>query len=96
MRGDAVAAVPNRGLITFSIMLANIMQGVDNTTLNVALPHIQSSLSASLDQVAWVRRNSPNYIAAPLPWMWLSSLVLLAVRRPAVPSWRSSSGTCST
>ena len=54
MRGEAVAAVPNRGLITLSIMLANIMQGVDNTILNVALPHIQGSLSASLDQIAWV------------------------------------------
>ena len=51
---SAVAAVPNRGLITLSIMLANIMQGVDNTILNVALPHIQGSLSASLDQIAWV------------------------------------------
>jgi DHA2 family multidrug resistance protein len=29
------------------------MQGVDNTILNVALPHIQGSLSASLDQIAW-------------------------------------------
>ena len=29
------------------------MQGVDNSILNVALPHIQGSLSASLDQVAW-------------------------------------------
>jgi DHA2 family multidrug resistance protein len=54
VRGEAVAAVPNRGLITLSIMLANIMQGVDNTILNVSLPHIQGSLSASLDQIAWV------------------------------------------
>jgi len=46
--------VPNRGMITVSIMLANIMQGIDNTILNVALPHIQGSLSASQDQVAWV------------------------------------------
>jgi MFS transporter, DHA2 family, multidrug resistance protein len=30
------------------------MQGLDNTILNVALPHIQGSLSASQDQVAWV------------------------------------------
>jgi DHA2 family multidrug resistance protein len=29
------------------------MQGVDNSILNVALPHIQGSLSASLDQIAW-------------------------------------------
>src|SRR5205809_7072284 len=53
MRGDAFTPVPNRGMITLSIMLANIMQGLDNTILNVALPHIQGSLSASLDQIAW-------------------------------------------
>ena len=56
VRGEAIAPfvpVPNRGMITISIMLANIMQGVDNTILNVALPHIQGSLSASLDQIAW-------------------------------------------
>src|SRR5262244_2967290 len=40
-------------MITLSIMLANIMQGLDNTILNVALPHIQGSLSASQDQAAW-------------------------------------------
>src|SRR5712664_1885520 len=40
-------------MITISIMMANIMQGVDNSILNVALPHIQGSLSASLDQIAW-------------------------------------------
>src|SRR5215470_14265878 len=53
MMGEAFAPVPNRGMITISIMLANIMQGVDNTILNVALPHVQGSLSASLDQIAW-------------------------------------------
>ncbi len=55
MRGaEPYVPVPNRGMITLSIMLANIMQGLDNTILNVALPHIQGSLSASQDQVAWV------------------------------------------
>ena len=34
MRGDAFTPVPNRGMITISIMLANIMQGLDNTILN--------------------------------------------------------------
>ena len=53
MRSETFAPVPNRGMITISIMLANIMQGVDNTILNVALPHVQGSLSASLDQIAW-------------------------------------------
>jgi DHA2 family multidrug resistance protein len=54
LRGETPTAVPNRGWITASIMLANIMQGVDNTIANVALPHIQGSLSASQDQIAWV------------------------------------------
>jgi len=52
MRGGG--GVANRGAITFSIMLANIMQGIDNSIANVALPHIQGSMSASQDQVAWV------------------------------------------
>jgi MFS transporter, DHA2 family, multidrug resistance protein len=53
VRGEAFAPATNRGMITISIMLANIMQDVDNTILNVALPHIQRSLSASPDQIAW-------------------------------------------
>src|SRR5207253_591344 len=56
VRGEAAAPfvpVPNRGMITISIMCANIMQGVDNSILNVALSYIQGSLSASLHQVAW-------------------------------------------
>jgi DHA2 family multidrug resistance protein len=54
MRGRDGAPEVNRGAITFSIMLATIMQGVDNTIANVALPHIQGSLSAAQDQIAWV------------------------------------------
>ena len=40
--------------ITASIPFATIMQGVDTTIANVALPHIQGSLSCSQDQIAWV------------------------------------------
>jgi DHA2 family multidrug resistance protein len=40
-------------MITASIMLANMMQSLDTTILNVALPHIQGNLSASQDQIAW-------------------------------------------
>src|SRR5262252_8269239 len=50
MRGP----IANRGWVTLSIMLANIMQGLDTTIANVALPHIRGSLSASLDQISWV------------------------------------------
>lgn len=46
--------VANRRMITFSIMLATIIQALDGTIANVALPHMQGSLSASQDQVTWV------------------------------------------
>jgi MFS transporter, DHA2 family, multidrug resistance protein len=49
-----VAAPLNRGMITTSIMLATIMQVVDMTIVNVALPHMQGSMSATQDQVSWV------------------------------------------
>ena len=35
-------------------MLATIMQTLDSTIANVALPHMAGSLSASQDQIAWV------------------------------------------
>src|SRR6476660_2424918 len=44
----------NRGMITVSIMLATIMQVVDMTIVNVALPHMQGSMSATQDQISWV------------------------------------------
>jgi MFS transporter, DHA2 family, multidrug resistance protein len=50
----APAPVANRGWITASIMVATFMQGVDTTIANVALPHMQGSLSAAQDQIAWV------------------------------------------
>jgi DHA2 family multidrug resistance protein len=48
------APVINRPAITISIMLATIMQAIDTTIANVALPHIQGSLSAAQDQITWV------------------------------------------
>ncbi|HEX5455251.1 MAG TPA: DHA2 family efflux MFS transporter permease subunit, partial [Stellaceae bacterium] len=54
MNSAPAAGVPNRGMITLSIMLAVIMRGLDNTIANVALAHIQGSLSVSQEQVAWV------------------------------------------
>ncbi|HXZ47835.1 MAG TPA: DHA2 family efflux MFS transporter permease subunit [Usitatibacter sp.] len=48
------APAPHRALITVSVMLASIMQALDNTIANVALPRIQGSVSATQDQIAWV------------------------------------------
>ena len=44
----------NRTMITISIMLATIIQALDGTIANVALPHMQGALSASQDQITWV------------------------------------------
>ena len=53
-RSTAEIAAPRRRLITVSVMLASIMQALDNTIANVALPRIQGSVSATQDQMAWV------------------------------------------
>lgn len=47
-------AVQNRGMITACIILAVIMQALDTTIANVALPYMQGSVSASADQINWV------------------------------------------
>lgn len=44
----------NRALVTVSVMLATIMQALDTTIANVALPHMQGSLSATQEQITWV------------------------------------------
>lgn len=50
----AAQGVPHRGLITVSIMLATIMQVLDTTIANVALPSMQGSLGAAQDSITWV------------------------------------------
>ncbi|MGA2045841.1 MAG: DHA2 family efflux MFS transporter permease subunit [Roseiarcus sp.] len=46
--------VANRGAVTACVILAVIMQALDTTIANVALPYIQGSVSASADQINWV------------------------------------------
>lgn len=50
----AAADVPRRGLITLAIMLATIMQVLDTTIANVALPSMTGDLGASQDTITWV------------------------------------------
>src|ERR1700709_1766007 len=44
----------NRWPIPISIMLATVMNSLDSTIANVALPHMQGSVSASADEITWV------------------------------------------
>ncbi|WP_237154696.1 DHA2 family efflux MFS transporter permease subunit [Oryzibacter oryziterrae] len=72
---DAVAhmEVKHKGLITLSIMLATIMQVLDTTIANVALPSMQGNLGAAQDTITWVLT---SYIVASAIMMpmtgWLS------------------------
>lgn len=47
-------AVKSKGLLTAAIMVAVIMQVLDTTIANVALPHMRASLGASQDEINWV------------------------------------------
>jgi MFS transporter, DHA2 family, multidrug resistance protein len=48
------SGVKNRGIITATVMLATLMQALDTTIANVALPYMQGSLSATSDEINWV------------------------------------------
>ncbi|MGN5476074.1 MDR family MFS transporter [Cupriavidus basilensis] len=76
----------NRPMITVSIMLATLIQTLDSTIANAALPHMQGTLSASQDEITWVLTSYivAAAIATPLTG-WLSDrlgvkrLLLIAI-----------------
>jgi DHA2 family multidrug resistance protein len=51
----------HKWMITLTVMLITVMQILDTSVANVALPHIQGSLSAGVEETAWVLT---SYIAA--------------------------------
>ncbi len=64
--------VPHRGLITLCAMVATLMQALDSTIANVALPYMQGSLSASYDQITWVLTSyivAAAIMTAPVGWL---------------------------
>lgn len=61
----------SRLVITICTMAATLMQALDNTIANVALPHMQGSLSASADQITWVLTSyivAAAIFTAPVGW----------------------------
>jgi DHA2 family multidrug resistance protein len=54
MVAAAKSSIGQKGFVTLSVMLATIMQALDTTIANVALPHMQGSMSATQDQISWV------------------------------------------
>src|SRR6478609_12160851 len=61
MIGERTLDDGQRAGITACVILATLMQALDTTIADVALPYIQGSVSASQDQIAWVLT---SYIAA--------------------------------
>ena len=61
-----------RALLTICVMMATIMQALDTTIANVALPYMQGSLGTTQDQVSWVLTSyivAAAIMTAPLGWM---------------------------
>jgi DHA2 family multidrug resistance protein len=68
--------VANRGLLVVSVMLATLMQALDTTIANVALPNMQGTLSATQDQISWVLTSYIVAAAIATPATgWLASVM---------------------
>jgi DHA2 family multidrug resistance protein len=64
--------VPHRMLITLCTVGATLMQALDQTIANVALPYMQGSLSASYDEITWVLTSyitAAAIMTAPVGWL---------------------------
>lgn len=65
----------NKWLITITVMLPTIMEIVDTSVANVALPHMQGSLNAGTDEVTWVLTSYLVSNAVILPMTgWLARM----------------------
>jgi DHA2 family multidrug resistance protein len=54
-------AYRNRWIIAITVTLASILEILDTSIVNVAIPHMMGTLGATLDEIAWV---STGYIVA--------------------------------
>jgi DHA2 family multidrug resistance protein len=63
----ALARPLNRPMIVVSVMLSAVLQALDNTIANVALPRMQGTLSATLDEMSWVLTSYIVAAAVTLP-----------------------------
>lgn len=77
-RLDAKSQNTQRLFITLSVMLATIMQALDTTIANVALPHMQGSMGATQDQISWVLT---SYIVAAAIFMPLTGFISSRIGR---------------
>ncbi len=67
-------APSHKWLVALAVMLGTILEVLDNSIINVALPHLQGTFSASVDEIAWVLTSYlvANGIMIPMSG-WISS-----------------------
>jgi DHA2 family multidrug resistance protein len=71
-RGDN-PLLGNKVLVAVATMLATVMQVIDQTIANVALPHMKGGLAATQDQITWVLTSYIIAAAIAMPLAgWLS------------------------
>lgn len=61
-----------RWIVTVCAMMATLMQALDTTIANVALPYIQGSLAATSDEITWVLTSyivAAAIMTAPVGWL---------------------------
>ena len=64
--------VAHRGIITVCVIGATLVQALDQTIANVALPYMQGSFSASFDEITWVLTSyiiAAAIMTAPVGWL---------------------------
>src|SRR3984885_4244325 len=64
----------HKWLVALAVMLGATLEVLDTSIVNVALPHMQGSFSASVDEITWVLTSYlvANGIMIPLTG-WISS-----------------------
>src|SRR5512143_1014641 len=64
--------VHHRAMITACAIGATVLQSLDQTIANVALPYMQGSLSATYDEITWVLTSyitAAAIMTAPVGWL---------------------------
>jgi len=85
-----------RRLITASVMAASLMISLDTTIANVALPHIQGSVSASADEITWMLTSYivATAIVTPLTGWLVARLGRKQLMLWAIAGFTLASGLC--
>ena len=69
---DAPPVISHRAMVTVFTIGATLLQSLDQTIANVALPYMQGSFSASFDEITWVLTSyitAAAIMTAPVGWL---------------------------